>query len=180
MSQFEYLSIAVSIIFALSIGRLVVALPEVVASERRDWLHLGHFICLLLAQMQFWWRMWVFNAVEVWDFLGFSMLFSVALLYYLATHLLVPRDHAAVSSWRAHFGAAHRWYHGIVGLAWACSVGIANYLMGIYAVPAPMPIMVILFFTAIFFNRRWFHSLVLAAWALLLVTVSVALQGGAA
>ena len=180
MTQFEYLSVAVSIIFALSIGRLSAAIPSVVDAHRRDWLHLGHFLCLLLVQMQFWWRMWQFNDVPEWDFFGFVMLFSIALLYYLATHLLVPVGHSDVGDWRTHFSSMHRWYHGIVAMTWGSSVAVSAYLMGFYALPFPMLITMALFFAAIVFDRRWFHFMVLTWWVLLLGVISFNLQRGAA
>ena len=180
MTQFEYLSVAVSIIFALSIGRLAAAIPSVVDSERRDLLHLGHFLCLLLVQIQFWWRMWQFNVVAEWDFLGFVMLFSIALLYYLATHILVPVGHVEVVDWKAHFAGTYRWYHGIVAGAWVSSVAVSSYLMGMYSIPIPMVITAFLFVVAIFLNRRWFHLVVLAWWAVLLAAVTYNLQLGAA
>ena len=180
MTHFEYLSVAVSIIFALSIGRLVAALPNVVSSGRRDWLHVGHFACLLVVQMQFWWRMWQFKSVTEWDFLGFFLLFAVTLLYYLATHILVPANYAEVDDWQDHFAMNQQWFHGIVALAWASSGAVSGYLMKVFFIPPPMPITVLLFATAIAYSRRWFHFVVLVWWASLLTVITLGLQQGAA
>ena len=180
MTHFEYLSIAISIIFALSIGRLVVAIPAVVDPKRFDALHFGHFLCLLLVQMQFWWRGWQFSSVTQWDFAGFVMSLSVAMLYYLAAHLLVPMNYLEIGSWRSHFTNVSRWFHGIIGITWAASVGISAYLMNVSFLPPPMPITVLFFTAAIFYQRRWFHFIVLAWWILLLGFITYNLQGGAA
>lgn len=180
MTHFEYLSIAISIIFALSIGRLVVAIPNVISPRRFDLLHFGHFVCLLLVQMQFWWRMWQFRSVSDWDFAGFVMLLSVAMLYYLATHLLIPPGYTDIKRWRTHFLSVHRWYHGIVAVVWFSSGAVSIYLMNTFAVPPPMVLTVALFVAAIFIQRRWFHFSVLAWWAFLLGLIAFGLQSGAA
>ena len=178
MTHFEYLSIAVSIIFAISLGRQVAAVPQVLAKDRRDALHLGHFAGLFVMQIQFWWRMWGFNDVEHWDFLGFFMLVTVVLLYYLATNLLVPGDDAEAGSWREHFERVHKPFHGVVALAWASGAGVSHYLVGIDGVPVPLAITVGLFVAAIFVEKRWFHAVVLVWWLMLLTLVSVGLQTG--
>ena len=56
MSQFEFVSVAASLVMALAIGRLVYALPFVFNPKRIDSLHAAYAISLVLFSFQVWWR----------------------------------------------------------------------------------------------------------------------------
>ena len=55
MSHFEFVSVAVSIVLALSAARLLTALPQVLSSGRSYWIHALWCLALLFAHMDFWW-----------------------------------------------------------------------------------------------------------------------------
>ncbi len=176
MSHFEYLTVAIGIIFSLSLSRLVIAIPSVLNPNKWGLLHLGHFACLLLVQLQFWWRMWTFQAIESWDFLGFSFLVTVVLLYYLAAHILVPSNHDEVKSWSAHFLENNAWFYGAIGLAFFSS-GATSYLMDDFAIYPLTIVIPCIFALAAIFNRQWLHYFALACWIMILGVLTVVIQG---
>lgn len=162
----------------MSVGRLVAAIPDVVAKGRRDWLHIGHVACLLVMQMQFWWRMWNFESIEQWDFLGYFFLMSVPLVYYLATHILVPANSGEVPDWRAHFEDSGKWFYATVAAAWSSGALVSNYLFKFLFIPPPMVITVVLFVTGMFVKHRIYHVVVLIWWMMVLGAVTYNLQMG--
>jgi hypothetical protein len=178
MTHFEFLSVAVAIIFALSVSRQISALPFVVDPKRFDWLHFGYFVGILAMQLQFWWRMWSLNDVENWDFLGFLMMMAVPILYYLASHIMVSSKPSSIDSWREYFQDKHRWLHGTIALAWLMGMGGALYLLGGGIPPAPFFVTVVLFVLSAAFHKRWLHALTLVWWLLLLFLIGMQLQSG--
>ena len=174
MSQFEFLSVAVSIVFALSVGKQIAAIPEVFSKKSWDWLYVGYFLGLLFMQIQFWWRMWPLSTVESWDFLGFTLVLFIPLFYYLASHTLVSQSPSQVTSWSEHFSKVHMWFHGAICFAWLNGGMMAFYLLDFNFSP-PFFITVVLFAIAVFLNRRWFHAVVLVWWWFILSIIAYGL-----
>jgi uncharacterized membrane protein len=84
MTHFEFLPVAASILFTLSVGRLTVALPYLLIPQQFDGLQAGYFVGLFFLQLLLWWRLWAFSSVETWGFLGFILFIASPLLYFLA------------------------------------------------------------------------------------------------
>jgi|GEM_PF-6971962 len=110
MTQFEFLSIAASIILALGLGKLVSAFSHVLDATRRDWLHVTFVFFLSIVFLQNWWSIWELNAVGEWTQIKFFLLVGGPLAYYLASYSLVSDSPSEVASWSQHFEAKHRWF----------------------------------------------------------------------
>ena len=113
MSQFEFVTVAASLVMALAIGRLVYALAFVLDPRRFDWLHAIYAISLVLFSFQIWWRSWGYVDVESWTLLKMIVLILPNILVYLSALFLVGETPSEVLSWsefldnsgRAMFGA---------------------------------------------------------------------------
>ena len=174
MTHFEYLSVAASIIFALSVGRLTVALPYIFVSQRFDWLQAGYFVGLFFLQMLLWWRMWSFSSVETWNFLSFILFLASPLLYFLASFTLVTEDPKSVQSWRTQFEGAYRWFFGALATSWAIGYFGVLYILKFQINPTFFILTIAIFASGAAFNRRWVHSVVLV-W-LWFIFLSIAAQ----
>ena len=72
MTQFEFISVAVSIVLALSMARLLSAVPHLLAPDRRYWVPCLWAASLLPIHLGFWWAIWAYREVVAWTFRGFA------------------------------------------------------------------------------------------------------------
>ncbi len=108
MTQFEFISVGVSIVLALSAARLLAALPHVLAPGRRYWIHALWSLALLFAHMDFWWTIWIYREIDPWTFTGFAVVMLTPALLFLTVSSLVSDSPPTIASWRTHFYARHR------------------------------------------------------------------------
>ena len=108
MTQFEFISVAVSIVLAISVARLLSAVPHALAAGRRYWVH-GLWVGILLPfHLGFWWAIWAYREVDAWTFRGFAATMLTPALLYLTVTVLVSDSPATVESWRERFYARRR------------------------------------------------------------------------
>ncbi len=108
MTQFEFISVAVSIVLALSLARLLTAVPHLLAPRRRYWVHGLWAAVLLPMHLGFWWNMWAYREVDVWTFRGFAAVMLSPVLMFLTVTVLVSDRPDTVESWRERFYSRHR------------------------------------------------------------------------
>ena len=108
MTQFEFISVAVSIVLALSAARLLNAVTHLLAPGRRYWVHALWAASLLPMHLGFWWAIWIYREVDPWTFRGFASVMLTPALLYLTVSTLVSDSPAAIESWRTHFYARRR------------------------------------------------------------------------
>ena len=113
MTQFEFISVAVSIVLALSAARLLTAIPHVLAPGRRYWIHALWSVLLLLMHLSFWWAIWIYREIDPWTFRGFVAVMLTPAFLYLTVSTLVSDNPAAIESWRTHFYARHRTFFSL-------------------------------------------------------------------
>lgn len=99
MSQFEFVTVAASLVMALAIGRLVYALPFVLNPKHFDWLHAIYAVSLLLFSFQIWWRSWGYVNVESWTLLKMIVLILPNICVYLSAMFLVGETPRQIRSW---------------------------------------------------------------------------------
>lgn len=115
MTQFEFVSVAVSIVLALSAARLLSSLGHVLAPGRRYWIHALWCLIMLGGHLTFWWAVWTLHDIESWSFRSFAALMLSPALMYLVAGVLVSDDPASVASWQAYFQGRRRTYFALLG-----------------------------------------------------------------
>ena len=115
MSIFEFLSVSVAIVLALTLGKLISATIDVFSKERRDFLHYGFCLTAFVGVPVIWWSQWTMVSKEAWHFGEFLLLLGVPVFSYLAAQVLVSNDSSRVSCWRSHFVLVHRWFYAALG-----------------------------------------------------------------
>jgi len=121
VSLFEYLAIAFSIIFSMSVMRLVSGLPHALRSECRYWIH-STFVGLQLGvTVVVFWNYWNFASYANWTLPKFFLVLASPALVYLNACTLIPERADAVESWKDYYFSVSRRY--FVGLgAWSLAV----------------------------------------------------------
>jgi hypothetical protein len=128
MTQFEFLSVAASIVYALSLGRLVVAAPAVFVRATFDALFAAIYLSFFLMMLVVWWILWEASTVENWNFIGYLLFILTPLLYFLCAHVLVPNDGVSVGSWAQHYVEVGRLFCALLAITFILSVGRGFYI----------------------------------------------------
>ena len=103
MSLFESLTVAVSIVLALGLVRLVDGLRSASKGTTRYWVHLGYIIDLVVMHLFLWWTLWFYQEGVIWNFALFAYVFVGPLILYFLASTLIPDNPSSVTSWRDHF-----------------------------------------------------------------------------
>lgn len=133
MSKFEYVSVALALVYSFIVARLVSALPAVLDRERRYWLHVLWLGVALLATISTWWTIWDLREVS-WNPLRFMWALSVPALIHLRVGILVSDAPAQVESWRAHYYDNRVAFFG-VGVLIALNFAAMPWVLGFQAPP---------------------------------------------
>ena len=115
MNHFEYVSVAVALVFSLAIARLLGGLPHTSARGRGAVLPLVFNVAMILAGMTSWWITWRFKDVE-WTPLGFAWILAVPGFLYLRAAILLTDNPGQIASWDEQYWGARRRFFG-VGMA---------------------------------------------------------------
>ncbi len=118
MTLFEYITVAVSMVLALTVVRGLDAIGRVYGAPNRYGVHVAWFSLKLFQPLLLWWSMWGLKSTANWNFLAFVLVVLGPTLLYLQMATLVPRDLSGVSNWRAHFyRVRRRFFMANIGLA---------------------------------------------------------------
>ena len=107
MTHFEYISVAVSLVYSLILAKLLGALPAAVRRDRRYWVHLLWIVNLILATLGSWWRIWMFRETE-WTPIAFFALLAIPSIIYLRASVLVSDAPREILSWRDYYYGSRR------------------------------------------------------------------------
>ena len=155
---FNYLSVAVSIILAISATHLLSGLRDVIAPERRDCLVVCWCAYLGYLHLLIWWSFFAAHNVARWNLGTFTIAMAVPASLYLAVYTLLSEAPAAVSSWEEHFQEIRRWFFLFYALFIATSAVRETFLLGrpVFGVASAFDAITILNVTAgaIWRNRR--------------------------
>jgi hypothetical protein len=102
LSQFEYVSVAVALIYALVVGRLLTGLAVGLEDGRRYPIHAAWVAALLLICVAQWWTIWRTRDVE-WSALRFLWILIPPSLMYVRAIVLVGLEPLRIESYRDRF-----------------------------------------------------------------------------
>ena len=128
MTLFEYISVAFSVVLALSAAQLLSNIRSVFDPIRRDWVHGLWVVHLLILHVVVWWSAWALRDVS-WNLGSFSLVLSVPALLFVAANALVPSDRSA--SLREHFLANRILFFTARGLLVLSASAISFLFLGI-------------------------------------------------
>lgn len=182
MTLFEFLSVAISIVLALSAGQLLTNLREVFDPERRSWTHALWVIHLLIIHVLTWWSLWAFRDID-WNLATFSIVLLPAAILFVCSSTLVPNNASSVTSWKEHFFHVRRWFFAARSF-FVVATGYRSWLLldkPLLETPSPVSIpMLILCMAGLVVPNERMHRALAAIALIFLVAISVVrLEAGA-
>ena len=93
MSQFEYLSVLISIIIGLAITQLLSGAARLIQIRKRVRPHattLCWMVVLFLVDTQIWWAAFTMREVRYWNFFHFLFYLLLPILAFLLSYLVLP------------------------------------------------------------------------------------------
>jgi len=120
MSQFEFLSVALSFVLGLAVTVLLTSLLKVFLARHRthiSWLVLAWAFYLLVMQFDVWWEVYGLVAMDSWTAGAFVLLLLIALLLFAAGGLILPTSLSDYPNDLDDYFRQHgRWAIAVVGL----------------------------------------------------------------
>jgi hypothetical protein len=182
VTLFEFLSVAISIVLALSAGQLLTNFREVFDPTRRSWVHATWVVHLLIVHVLTWWSLWAFRDL-VWNLATFVVVLLPPIVLFVCSSALVPSYSQSVTSWEEHFFGVRRWFFSVRSL-FIVTAGFRSWLL----LDKPLlespnafsgPILIICVAGIVFPSRRLHGALALVAMVLLIGVSVVRLEAGA-
>jgi hypothetical protein len=110
VTQFEYISVAVSIVLSLGVVRLLDAIRYAFQPAGRDMVLALWIIVKVMNHLLFWWALWSYRDFAHWNILVFAWILLFPVLLYLQVTSLVTTAPQHVSDWRTHFYDVRVWF----------------------------------------------------------------------
>ncbi|HVT33585.1 MAG TPA: hypothetical protein VHE32_13120 [Rhodanobacteraceae bacterium] len=95
MSEFEYITVLLSIIIGLGVTQLLSGVARLIRDGRAlggGWWIFIIVATLLLADLQVWWVSFGWRQIEEWTFFGYVAFLILPILLYLLSYLVLPSD----------------------------------------------------------------------------------------
>ena len=128
MSHFEYVSIAVALIYALVVGRLLTGLGPSIEERRRYPIQIAWILTLFLVCIFSWWQLWATREVE-WTALRFLWILALPCLLYIRAAILTGSDPREIDSFRDHFFSNRLSFFGM-GVVIAAYIVLSPWIYG--------------------------------------------------
>ena len=128
MSHFEYISIAVALIFALVVGRLLSGLGPSLEKGKRYPIHIAWIFTLFLVCILAWWQLWSTREVQ-WTALRFLWVLALPCFLYIRVAILTGSDPREIESFRDHF-YSNRLSFFWMGLATSVYISLSPWVYG--------------------------------------------------
>ena len=127
MTQFEYLSVLVSIILGLAITQLLSGAARLIQLRHRVRMHVAT-LCwmamLFLLDIQIWWAAFGRRDTLEWNFFGFTLYLMMPIIAFLLSYLVLPElgDEDEVDL-AAHFERNRPWFFALLASLIMVSLG---------------------------------------------------------
>jgi len=128
VSQFEYLSVLVSIIVGLALTQLLSGAARLIQLRRRVRMHVPTLLwmaTLFLIDIQVWWVAFDRRSTTEWHFFGFVLYLLIPVMLFLLCYLVLPDlGDEDTADLRDNFDGNRAWFFGL--LAGICTVSLAE------------------------------------------------------
>ncbi|MFT5571286.1 MAG: hypothetical protein ACI9FR_000200 [Cryomorphaceae bacterium] len=130
MTHFEYISVAIALVNALVVSRL---LRGITASLRPDAFYFTHFawlVTLILITVMQWWSMWGAREVE-WTALKFIWILGLPSILFLRSGVLLSEHPEEIESFENYFFESRIAFFSL-GLLTSFWVSVTPWILGIF------------------------------------------------
>lgn len=127
MTQFEYLSVLVSIIIGLGLSHLLSSIARLIQLRHRTRFYvptLCWMALLFLAHIQIWWVAFERRGNADWNFFSFLLYLLIPITVFVLSYLIVPDlEREGQVDLKASYYANRVWVFGLFGLVPLISLG---------------------------------------------------------
>ena len=116
MSQFEYISIPVSLILTFAVARYLGGLPYLLSGKRTYWVHTLWCIQAVTNCILFWWVFWNARDVATWTLGSYLLTLGYPVLIYSAATVLMPSDASPETDWHEYYFGARKLIFSLIAL----------------------------------------------------------------
>jgi hypothetical protein len=119
LKLFEYISVLTSIIVGLGMAHLLRGLAGLVQHPGREkiyWVHLVWVGYMFFNMVFFWWWEFALAEIEVWLFQDYLFIVFYAVVLYLMSAMLFPRDLEEYDGFEDYFLSRRRWFFGLLAM----------------------------------------------------------------
>lgn len=164
MTQFEFFAVAVSIILALGISRLLDGVLPSLHAARRYWVHFLWVLHKLLNHIIWWWGTWSANTFEGWNLAWFVWTLAGPIVLYLQATALVSTTPQYVESWEEHFFRIRKWFFsGNIAICGILLVGrVASPDVEVPMVTIGLMALLVLGIIGVVTDNRRVHGMIIA------------------
>jgi len=178
VSEFEFVSVLISMVVGLAIAQLLQGVAQAVherGQARIDSVHMVWTAIVLLNLALNWWVLFSWRDHEVWSFTLFLSLVVWAVALYLPVVFLYPPRKPPSESWASVYTSNRRWFLGSLASFAAADIWVTGLRGGLFDPPIYLPFTghyFILWVVGIFVARpgyqrflAWYTLLSLASWS---------------
>jgi hypothetical protein len=108
MSQFEYVSIPVSLILTFAVARLLSGFPHLLSGKRTYWVHTLWCIQAITNCALFWCVFWNAHDEESWTLGSYLITLAYPGLLYVGATIFVPSDVGPETDWHRYYFDARK------------------------------------------------------------------------
>jgi hypothetical protein len=116
VSQFEYISIPVSLILTFAVARYLSGFAYLVSGKHTYWVHTLWCIQAVINCALFWWVFWNVRDVEAWTLGTYLLTLAYPGLIYSAATVLMPSDASPETDWREYYFGARKLIFSLIAL----------------------------------------------------------------
>jgi hypothetical protein len=137
VTQFEYISVAIALVYSLVVTRLIGGFVYSGSPERGSLITALWTLTLLVGVVSAWWIFWRFRGID-WTAFRFLWVLGSPGLLYLRAAVLLTDSPSHVSSWDSHFFTIRRRFFAI-GIVQAAHTALAPWVYGLIPWLSPAP-----------------------------------------
>lgn len=173
MSEFEYLSVLISIIVALALSEIFSGWGRMI--RHRDhvtvyWVHLLAMAISAVFIIQYWWAAWLYKGIVV-DFFDYFVILLAPLTFVLLALVITPQiSETSTRDCRAYYFKNCRWIYFLAVLVLLELVVADLVIRGEFPITVRNLIRVIAMIFLLllgYFKNEWFHGITLVTLAVL-------------
>jgi len=135
MTQFEFLSVALSFVLGLAVTVLLTSLLRAFRARRKtrmSWLPLVWAIYILVIQFDVWWEVYGLSTMETWSVGAFVLLLLLVLLLFAAGGLVLPAGPGDYpQDLNEYFQEDGRWAVAVIGAFHLASIMVNSALFNV-------------------------------------------------
>ena len=175
MTEFEYLSVLVSIVVAFALSEIFAGWGRMIRGRdhvKVYWVHIAATLLVAALIIQFWWSAWQYRELAI-NFYHYAALLLSPLTCVLLAFVLTPQITEGVTlDCRDYYYSNIRWMYPLAAVV-IFELGIADYVIAGGALVTPKNVIrliaILFIFLLAFIRRELFHKAALGTLGLLLI-----------